>query len=289
MFKNTLSKCILFLICFVQCYASAYEHDLAICCIFKDCTPYLKEWIEFHRLVGVDHFYLYDNSSTDNPMDVLDEYVEKGIVSYIYWPNKDEEKWGDQAWAWVFSTQLPAYYHAKNLTIGKVKWLAYIDSDEFIVPVVDKNIKHLLKRNYKKDALEIFWQVYGTSHVYDIPQNKLMIELLTLKCPPRDNINLHTKIIVRPEYFVKFTHPPHKGIYSRNGVYSTIIDEIRINHYINRTEKFFYEHKIKNKEVMDNMTWNENYIKAWANLGNDIEDRIMDKYIPKLKKRMGFK
>lgn len=28
--------------------------------------PYLFEWIEFHRLQGVDHFILYDDESTDH-------------------------------------------------------------------------------------------------------------------------------------------------------------------------------------------------------------------------------
>ena len=33
---------------------------LSICAIYRDEAPYLVEWIEFHRLVGVEHFYLYD-------------------------------------------------------------------------------------------------------------------------------------------------------------------------------------------------------------------------------------
>lgn len=42
------------------------KHDyLSIGAIFKDEAPYLAEWIEFHRLVGVEHFFLYDNLSTD--------------------------------------------------------------------------------------------------------------------------------------------------------------------------------------------------------------------------------
>ena len=36
-------------------------HYLAICAIYRDEAPYLREWIEFHRLVGVEHFFLYDN------------------------------------------------------------------------------------------------------------------------------------------------------------------------------------------------------------------------------------
>lgn len=34
---------------------------LPICAIFKEEAPYLPEWIEFHRLMGVERFFLYDN------------------------------------------------------------------------------------------------------------------------------------------------------------------------------------------------------------------------------------
>lgn len=35
----------------------SYSVYLAVCAIFRDEAPYLAEWIEFHRLVGVEHFY----------------------------------------------------------------------------------------------------------------------------------------------------------------------------------------------------------------------------------------
>ena len=35
---------------------------LSICAVYRDEGPYLREWIEFHRLVGVERFYLYDLS-----------------------------------------------------------------------------------------------------------------------------------------------------------------------------------------------------------------------------------
>jgi len=46
-------------------------HFLSICTIFKNEARYLREWIEFHRLVGVDHFYLYENRSEDDFAPVL--------------------------------------------------------------------------------------------------------------------------------------------------------------------------------------------------------------------------
>lgn len=38
------------------------EYELAIATIFKNNAPFLKEWIEYHRMQGVKHFYLYNRS-----------------------------------------------------------------------------------------------------------------------------------------------------------------------------------------------------------------------------------
>ncbi|MBR0260666.1 MAG: glycosyltransferase family 2 protein [Selenomonadaceae bacterium] len=43
-----------------------FLYDLAIVAILKNEGRYLKEWLDYHLSAGVDHFYLYDNDSTDN-------------------------------------------------------------------------------------------------------------------------------------------------------------------------------------------------------------------------------
>ena len=53
---------------------------LSVCAIYRDEAPYLREWIEFHRLVGVERFFLYDNRSADDHREVLAPYVASGIV-----------------------------------------------------------------------------------------------------------------------------------------------------------------------------------------------------------------
>ena len=59
---------------------------LSICAVYRDEAPYLAEWIEFHRLVGFERFYLYDNGSSDWHREVLDPYVDEGIVLVHDWP-----------------------------------------------------------------------------------------------------------------------------------------------------------------------------------------------------------
>ena len=41
---------------------SAY---LSVCAIYRDEAHYLAEWIEFHRLVGVERFFLYNNGDRE--------------------------------------------------------------------------------------------------------------------------------------------------------------------------------------------------------------------------------
>ena len=39
------------------------DYKVSLCTIFKNEAPYLKEWIEFNHLIGVEHFFLYNNNS----------------------------------------------------------------------------------------------------------------------------------------------------------------------------------------------------------------------------------
>ena len=39
-----------------------FLYDLAVAAIFKDEARYLKEWLDYHLLAGVEHFYLYFSS-----------------------------------------------------------------------------------------------------------------------------------------------------------------------------------------------------------------------------------
>ena len=58
---------------------------LSICAIYRDEADYLAEWVEFHRLVGVERFFLYNNFSSDHHLDVLAPYMDEGIVTVRDW------------------------------------------------------------------------------------------------------------------------------------------------------------------------------------------------------------
>ena len=61
------------------------KYNVSICGIFKNEGKYLREWIEFHKIVGVEHFYLYNNNSEDNFREILEPYIEDGLVTLVEW------------------------------------------------------------------------------------------------------------------------------------------------------------------------------------------------------------
>lgn len=64
------------------------KYMVSFCLIFKNEAPFLKEWLDFHLTVGVDHFYLYNNNSDDNFREILEPYIGLGIVTLIEWPEQ---------------------------------------------------------------------------------------------------------------------------------------------------------------------------------------------------------
>lgn len=46
--------------------AGSLPAHASLCCIIRDEGRYLVEWIEYSRMIGVDHFFLYDHGSVDD-------------------------------------------------------------------------------------------------------------------------------------------------------------------------------------------------------------------------------
>lgn len=263
-----------------------YKYDVAICAIFQNEANYLREWIEFHKLVGVDHFYLFNHLSTDNYKSVLAPYIKLGLVELIQWPYKK----GDlTTWNYI---QCKAYDEALKLGFYKAKWIAFIDIDEFLFPVEVDTLQDLLADYEKEKGLCVNWQMYGTSHVEAISNEELLIGTLLLKADVEYSGNFHVKSIVRPEYVKKFLNPHFcvfkQGFFAVNSDKEKVItaispcvliDKVRINHYWTRDEHFFYNIKAARQDE-----WGYgNCLKIKSEL-NVMADPAILKYEARLKK-----
>ena len=59
---------------------------LAIAAIFKNEGPYVHEWIAHHRALGIERFFIADNTSTDETTATLAALAAAGIVDHLPFP-----------------------------------------------------------------------------------------------------------------------------------------------------------------------------------------------------------
>lgn len=255
------------------------EYKLSIAAIFQNEARFLKEWIEYHKLVGVEHFWLYNNDSSDNYIDALNPYILDGTVELFYWP----DIWPDIVFP--FGCQSNAYNDAISRALHKTEWLALIDLDEFIVPLQHSSISKTINKHFKKECgLYIEWLNFGSSDVEKLQPNELMIEKLT-GCASFDHPhNRFRKSIVRP-VFVSGCYNPHlceyiQGMHRED---KKVDKHLRINHYWCRDEWYLNNVKIPRYQKWDVL---ESYVKKLAKDFNQERDFIIQKFTKSLKEKI---
>ena len=195
-----------------------FPYNLAVVAIFKDEARYLREWLDYHLLTGAEHFYLYNNDSSDGYEKILAPYVEAGLVTLIDWSGQ--------------IMQMPAYNDALNRFRFFCRYMAFIDLDEFILPKTEQSIvevaDEILSRDEHAAALGINWQVFGSNGHETADFNQGVLERFTRRAPsdwqetgqkiPMDN--LYVKSVINPRR-AKFFGSAHyanyfEGFYSVN-------------------------------------------------------------------------
>ena len=228
-----------------------YKDIVSLCGIFKNEGKYLEEWIQYHLVVGIDHFYLYNNNSDDNYLQVLEPYIENGIVDLIEWPY-------DHA-------QMKAYEDCYSKHKNDTNWLTFIDVDEFICPIADDNIKSWLKSYKNYPGVAVYWKQFGSNGKLKHNYDQLVIEQYT-QCWSKPSV--FTKMFCNMDFSINEFLNPHimkskicgivippinqyKGIISfginRFALLSS--HSIQINHYWGKAFDCFVENKINRSDV----------------------------------------
>ncbi len=266
------------------------KYFLAVAAIFKNESRFLKEWLEYHHMVGVEHFYLYDNGSTDDYQQVLEPYLKNEMVTLIDWPDRPGKVSEDAKYRWVHNIQLPAYENAISLSKNETKWLALIDIDEFLVPKFSDTMIPLLEQYEEFPAIRLYWHVYGTSGVQELQPDQLVIETFHKTCLPDEDFSTKFfKTIMRPEEYEQFHWPPHIAMY-RNDEPDIVVNkfECQLNHYINRSVQFFYDTKLNTRQGALNKGMSESDIQYFLSIGNAMEDeeKAIMRFVPRLRSRL---
>lgn len=293
LFSSLLIFCVVF---FSKSTELTAVYEVAVCAIFQNEAPYLKEWIEFHKLQGVEHFYLYNNNSEDNFLEVLYPYRVSNEVTLVRWPftydYADHDKWID--------IQSSAYMHCITTYGEETKWVAAIDIDEFLFCPNGESLPNFLESYKEYGGLCVNWLKFGTSGVEDIPPGVCMIELLVHRSENSFSENKWIKSIVQPSR-VAGCYCPHFFVYhspyfavdenEKKTIFfneSRPIEKIRINHYWTRTEKYFFANKIDSR-LKRRPDFTANLVLEIGKHCNARFDTVILRHLDNLRSAMGYK
>ena len=264
----------LLLICIGCFFSKISAHELAVAMMFQNEAPYLKEWIEYHKMVGVEHFWLYNDASTDNWQKVLEPYITEGLVEVIDWQSGGYHRY--------IAAQRFAMRDALRRSSGVTSWLAVIDTDEFLIPMQEKTISECLEKHFKQAAAAyVNWHHFGTNRSYLKQGESLLFKLTACskKGHPKNGVG---KSIVRPNCiaientFTVHHFPLLSDCTYYNGDAQSIAQcsmdlktdgkshtkFLRLNHYHMRDEQFFRDVRIPRSRgtgIDERLIWEHYY------------------------------
>jgi hypothetical protein len=281
-----MMRALFFLLFLSTLFAAPKKYNLSLCALFKSESSYLKEWIEYHKLIGVDHFYLYNNGNLDEHRKVLAPYIRSKTVTLIQWPDLQGPLKNDDA-IWSLSTQVSAYENAaKWKALHDTKWLLFLDIDEFLVPCSDSKITDILRKYEDSPGIILSTENYDASSRSVLPPRKLVIEATEMTASQKSL--MVEKTIFKPDLCTSISWPPYHCRF-KNGKEAMKASKktVKVNRYENRMA-FQHLNNIKKKLAIDRDLLPEKELEELLKLGYEIDDRerYIYRFLPALTAQM---
>jgi Glycosyltransferase family 92 len=259
---------------------------LSVFAIYYNEARYLREWIEFHKLVGFERFFLYNNFSTDHHREVLAPYIADGAVVHHEWP--------------VEPAQMAGYRDVLERHGAETRWLGIFDIDEFLFSPTGRQVSEVLSDFEEFPGVGVNEISFGSSgHLAWEPG--LAIERFVRRCELQKPRNRVIKSVVQPAQVVELGSDPHYFRYAgnrravtenkeeiRGSTTNTVsVDLLRINHYLTRSQQ---EREMKNAgpDVLRGGRRHLPKAKQRDKMLDDEEDTEILRFAPALRAALGM-
>lgn len=195
-----------------------------ICCVARNESLTIKDWVDYHINIGFNHIWIYDNNDTNDQSlnDILKDEIEENKVTVF------------QLFKGKKSIQMVAYnlFLCLNQYENIYDWVGFIDCDEYF----DFNReKYSNVSDYFQDvesnckcigALYVNWEIYGDNGNY-FYENKPVIERFSNpiieKIPfwAGSDENIHIKSFVKSGYDANYGWNPHNCMVKNSYAYNS--------------------------------------------------------------------
>ena len=158
----------------------------------KNEGPYILEWLAYHKAIGFEDIFIFENDSSDLTDVLLQRLEMLGEIEFIKNTNFSGNP---QFHSYRQFQKMDAYLRSD--------WVLCYDSDEFFLPRQHDTVQYFLQDHFKADAIAVNWLNFGTSNQkkwQDIPVTERF-----RKCAPPSHLS--------NRFFKSFHRPngPFKG------------------------------------------------------------------------------
>ena len=271
---------------------------LSVVALIRNEAPDIAEWVEFQRVVGFEHVYIYDDGSTDGTVAILEPFIAQGFVTVVPWSR------------FLTSTghQFLAYAHALTTFGSAWRWMAFLDRDEYLFPVEDDSLAHVLAQYEDLPAIVVPWHVFGFNG-HDERPSGLIVDNYTRRLPfpppPEPSALFKWKSIVHPPaigglataHFFRLTDGRIGG-YTEDrhwiesipgGWPSTSTRVFRLNHYFTQSRDDFRRRRsiaLDPAAAFGQYEFNQSRVQKMVRtieLAETVDDHLIRRYSPRLR------
>lgn len=218
-------------------------HYLGICAIIRDETPFLEEWMAYYLHLGVEAFYLYDNESKVPVRETLARYSSWLGPKRLVIHNAPGTK-----------LQMATYGHCVAAYGSRCRWIAFVDLDEFIVPLRRDSIPEMLEEFESYAGLALHWRLFGSNGHNRRPEGATQLELFTRAINDDPIMSVLVKGIMNPAA-VDYFPTPHHCVVKEGAGHTVRVDHEpiygpcaapplwvtgQVNHYYYRAKQDYY-------------------------------------------------
>jgi len=232
-------------------------YKLSVGAIFRNESHGIKEWIEHYLLHGVEHFYLINDESTDNTVEIIQTYIDENIITLF-----------NPIWPRYLGRQRDMYTKYILPHLKETQWLLMVDLDEYMWSPIDINLVKPLEKCLNLGQLQVRETRFGSNG--HIEQPARIVESFT-KCTTK---RCCFKYFVNSKY--EFTHlNVHHATFANKehelNNFLILGDEyFMLNHYSCQSRNFWRDVKCTRNDCDNYRVRN---MDGFAELDlNDVED-----------------
>jgi hypothetical protein len=277
--------------------------------MYRNEARYLREWIEFHLLVGFERFFLYDNGSDDEHLEILEPYIADEVVVLEHWPIRPGQHLAYEDCLSKRRQEAERRRHDTSRPAEEARWIVFFDIDEFLFSPTGKPVSSVLVDFEKHPAIVVNLRLFGTSGHTTEPEGFVIenysrrasdeYQQPAVKCIVDPRVTYHCfgshaflyMGVVEEYRGAKFAEPVfapmdpvnerHEPILIRHRTPEMSCDLLRFNHYYTKSEDAYRKKWAKLRgdtgELRNPLT--EEHLKALS----AVPDRTIQMHLPALR------